>query len=96
MALQANRPDGGTAWDKAVEMAQEDEHLLRLTQAGALSPDYRIDAGPWGGGRWLAVRWVDGVPLWRALALARGPEGDRPWLRRIALRGSRPQSRSHE
>lgn len=48
----------------------------------------RVDAGSWDGGRWLAVRRVDGVPVWRALALARGPEGDRPsvrpWLRQIA------------
>ncbi|MFE0658087.1 hypothetical protein, partial [Streptomyces sp. NPDC058876] len=87
-ALKANSPDEDTARDKAAEMAQEDDHLLRLTAAGALSPDYRIAAGPWDGGRWLAVRWVDGVPLWRALALARGPEGDRPsvrpWLQGIA------------
>ncbi|WP_328786964.1 protein kinase domain-containing protein [Streptomyces sp. NBC_00273] len=87
MALKANSPDEATARDKAAEIAQEDEHLLRLTEAGALRPDYRVAAGPWDGGRWLAVGWVDGVPLWRALALARGPEGDRPsvrtWLQRI-------------
>ncbi|WP_240805715.1 hypothetical protein [Streptomyces sp. A1547] len=69
-------------------MAQEDDHLLRLTGAGALHPDYRVSAGPWDGGRWLAVNWIDGAPLWRALALARGPEGDRasvrPWLASIA------------
>ncbi|MDQ1005762.1 serine/threonine protein kinase [Streptomyces sp. V4I23] len=88
VALKANNSDEATARDKATEMAQEDEHILRLTTAGALRPDYRIDAGLWDGGRWLAVRWVDGVPLWRALALARGPEGDRPsvrpWLLQIA------------
>lgn len=69
-------------------MAQEDDHLLRLTAAGALSPDYRVSAGTWDGGRWLAVNWIDGAPLWRALALARSPEGDRasvrPWLAGIA------------
>ncbi|MFF0437483.1 protein kinase [Streptomyces sp. NPDC004327] len=81
VALKANSPDEATARDKAAEIAQEDEHLLRLTEARALRPDYRIDAGPWDGGRWLAVGWVDGVPLWRALALARGPEGDRPSVR---------------
>ncbi|MGW8780153.1 protein kinase domain-containing protein [Streptomyces sp. NPDC055796] len=88
VAVKANSPDEATARDKAAEMAQEDEHLLRLTAAGAIRPGYRVDAGPWDGGRWLAVRWVDGVPLWRALALARGPEGDRPsvrpWLQQIA------------
>ncbi|MFJ2825865.1 hypothetical protein ACIO7M_32860 [Streptomyces toxytricini] len=56
MALKANSPDEATARDKAAEMAQEDEHLLRLTAAGAIRPDYRVDAGPWDGGRWLAVR----------------------------------------
>ena len=81
VALKANDPDSDTARDKAAEMAQEDDHLLRLTQAGALDPDYRADAGTWEGGRWLAVRWVDGAPLWRALALARGPKGDRPSIR---------------
>ncbi|MEU6315159.1 protein kinase [Streptomyces sp. NPDC047014] len=88
VALKANSPEQETVRAKAAEMAQEDDHLLRLTAAGALRPGYRIDAGSWDGGRWLAVRWVDGVPLWRALALARGPEGDRPsvrpWLRGIA------------
>ncbi|MEU2395752.1 hypothetical protein [Streptomyces sp. NPDC007369] len=80
MALKANSPDEDPARDKAAEIAQEDEHLLRLTAVGAVRPDYRIGAGPWDGGRWLAVCWVGGVPLWRALALARGPEGDRPWV----------------
>lgn len=87
-ALKANNPNDATARDKAAEIAQEDDHLLRLTAAGALSPDYRITAGAWEGGRWLAVRWVDGIPLWRALALTRGPEGNqptvRPWLQQIA------------
>ncbi|MGR8007505.1 protein kinase domain-containing protein [Streptomyces hypolithicus] len=88
VALKANDPDSDNARDKATEMAQEDEHLLRLTSAGALNADYRLDAGTFGGGRWLAVKWIDGAPLWRALALARGPEGDRasvrPWLLGIA------------
>jgi serine/threonine protein kinase len=88
VALKANDPDGDDARDKAAEMAQEDDHLRQLTAAGALSPDYRVSAGTWDGGRWLAVNWIDGVPLWRALALARGPEGDRapvrPWLTGIA------------
>ncbi|MEE1843942.1 MULTISPECIES: hypothetical protein [unclassified Streptomyces] len=74
--------------DKAVEMAQEDEHLGRLAAAGALDTGYRIGAGPWEGGRWIAVRWIDGVPLWRAFAPARSPEGDRPptrpWLLGVA------------
>ncbi|MER6611602.1 hypothetical protein ABT282_38610 [Streptomyces sp. NPDC000927] len=88
VALKANNPDGDNARDKAAEMAQEDDHLRRLTAADALSPDYRVSAGTWDGGRWLAVNWIDGAPLWRALALARGPEGDRasvrPWLAGIA------------
>ncbi|AXG78262.1 protein kinase domain-containing protein [Streptomyces paludis] len=88
VVLKANNPDGDNARDKAAEMAQEDDHLLRLTAACALSPDYRVSAGTWDGGRWLAVNWIDGTPLWRALTLARGPEGDRasvrPWLAGIA------------
>ncbi|MFJ3877435.1 hypothetical protein ACIPW5_08265 [Streptomyces sp. NPDC090077] len=81
VALKANNPDADTVRDKAAEMAQEDDHLRRLTDAGALTPGYRIGAGAWEGGRWLAVRWVDGAPVWRAFALARGPEGDRPSVR---------------
>ncbi|MEU9321981.1 hypothetical protein [Streptomyces sp. NPDC048295] len=79
VALKADNPGGDDARDKAAEMAQEDDHLLRLTAASALSPDYRVSAGTWDGGRWLAVNWIDGVPLWRALA--RGPEGDRASVR---------------
>ncbi|GAA4912726.1 protein kinase [Streptomyces coeruleoprunus] len=81
VALKANNPESDEARDKAAEMAQEDRHLLCLMQVGALSPGYRVDAGAWEGGRWLAVRWIDGVPLWRAFAPARGPEGDRPSVR---------------
>ncbi|MEV6808918.1 protein kinase [Streptomyces sp. NPDC051129] len=81
VALKANNPDGDNARDKAAEMAQEDDNLLRLTAAGALHADYRVSAGTWDGGRWLAVNWIDGAPLWRALAPARGPEGDRASVR---------------
>ncbi len=79
--MKANDPDGDNAHEKAAEMAQEDDHLLRLTAAGALSPEYRVGAGAWEGGRWLAVNWIDGAPLWQALAPARSPEGDRATLR---------------
>ncbi|KOU46996.1 hypothetical protein ADK56_27530 [Streptomyces sp. MMG1522] len=75
VALKANDPGGGPH-DKAAEMAQEDDHLLHLTAVGVLSPDCRVGAGAWGGGRWLAVNWIDGAPLWRAVAVARGPRGD--------------------
>ncbi|WP_328549191.1 protein kinase domain-containing protein [Streptomyces platensis] len=99
VALKANSPDGDDARDKAAEMAQEDDHLLHLTAADALSPDYRVSAGTWDGGRWLAVNWIDGAPLWRALALARGPEGDRapvrPWLAGIARTWTEHLARMH-
>jgi len=81
LALKANAPGGDGFRDKATELEQEDRHLLHLTKAGAISDAYRIEAGQWEGGRRLAVRWLDGVPLWRALALARGPEEDRPSVR---------------
>ncbi|OII62196.1 hypothetical protein BJP40_03975 [Streptomyces sp. CC53] len=99
VALKANNPDDSTTRDKAAEMAQEDDHLARLTDAGALSPGYRVAAGVWEGGRWLAVRWVDGVPVWRAFAPARGPEGDRhsvrPWLRGVARTWAERLARMH-
>ncbi|MFE7312058.1 protein kinase [Streptomyces sp. NPDC057555] len=99
VALKANNPEAGPGRDKAAEMAQEDRHLLALTDASALSPGYRVDAGAWDGGRWLAVRWIDGTPLWNAMALARGPEGDgpsvRPWLLGIARTWAEQLERLH-
>ncbi|MFD5067596.1 hypothetical protein ACFWNC_06565 [Streptomyces sp. NPDC058369] len=98
-AVKANTPDGDNAHEKAAEMAQEDDHLLRLTAAGAISPDYRVGAGTWEGGRWLAVNWIDGAPLWQALAPARSPEGDRaaarPWLTGIARSWTQHLARMH-
>ncbi|MFI2757539.1 hypothetical protein ACH5A3_01475 [Streptomyces echinatus] len=85
VVVKANNPDDDSPRDKAAEMAQEDDHLLRLTMAGALAPEYRIGAGSWDGGRWLAVRWIDGAPVWRALAPARSTEGDQPSVRRHLL-----------
>lgn len=38
VALKANNHDSDGARDKAAEMAREDDHFLRLTAAGALSP----------------------------------------------------------
>ncbi|MET9427016.1 hypothetical protein [Streptomyces sp. NPDC003036] len=97
--MKANSPDGDAARDKAAELAQEDSNLVRLIGAGALNPGYRIDAGAWEGGRWLAVRWVDGIPVWRAFALARGPEADRPsvrpWLLGIARTWAERLTRMH-
>ncbi|MER6089263.1 protein kinase domain-containing protein [Streptomyces bluensis] len=88
MALKANAPDSQNARDKARELDQENRHLLHLAGAGAVDRTYRIDAGNWEIGRWLAVRWIDGVPLWRAFSSARRPEADRlsvrPWLLGIA------------
>ncbi|MER6912538.1 hypothetical protein ABT354_12785 [Streptomyces sp. NPDC000594] len=99
VALKANNPEAVTSRDKAREMAQEDGHLVRLVDAGALNPGYRVDAGAWAGGRWLAVRWIDGVPVWRAFAPARGPEGDRPsvrpWLLGVARSWSERLARMH-
>lgn len=99
VAVKANTPDADNAYEKAAEMAQEDDHLLRLTAAGAISPDYRVIAGTWEGGRWLAVNWINGVPLWRTLALTRGPEGDcaaaRPWLTGIARSWTEHLARMH-
>ncbi|MEU8764900.1 hypothetical protein [Streptomyces sp. NPDC048659] len=77
VALKANRPGDETAGrDKAAEVAQEDVHLVRLAEAGALDPAYRVGAGAWDGGRWLAVRWVDGTPVWHAFAPARARRSD--------------------
>ncbi|MGW1886558.1 protein kinase domain-containing protein [Streptomyces sp. NPDC001970] len=82
LALKANVPDHEGSRDKATELEQEDRHLLHLAKAHAVDRAYRVDAGPWEDGRWLAVQWLDGIPLWRALAPARRPTGDRPSVRR--------------
>ncbi|GHA77868.1 hypothetical protein GCM10010345_94220 [Streptomyces canarius] len=68
VVLKANTPEAERSRDKAAEMAQEDEHLLRLARAGALDSAYRVGAGAWKGGRWLAVRWINGALVWNALS----------------------------
>ncbi|WP_416483378.1 protein kinase domain-containing protein [Streptomyces sp. CL12] len=99
VGLKANDPHSGNARNKAVELEQENRSLLRLGEAGAIDQGYRIDFGHSGDGHWLAVRWIDGVPLWRAFSLARGPEGDRPsarpWLLGIARTWARRLARLH-
>ncbi|GGY76325.1 hypothetical protein CP967_12100 [Streptomyces nitrosporeus] len=99
VALKANAPDAHTGRDKAAEIAQEDDHLVRLISVGALPPDYRFGAGTWEDGRWLAVRWIDGIPVWRAFAPARESEGDhtavRPWLLGIARTWAEQLARMH-
>ncbi|MEU1670101.1 protein kinase [Streptomyces sparsogenes] len=88
MALKANAPESEGARDKAEELAQENRHLLQLTQADAIDRAYRIESGTWEDGRWLAVRWIEGELLWRAFRIAREPEHTRPsvrpWLLGIA------------
>ncbi|MFI0721659.1 hypothetical protein [Streptomyces sp. NPDC021224] len=85
VVLKANSPEAGQERDKAAEIDQEDRHLRALTAAEAIDPGYRVDAGGWDGGHWLAVDWLAGEPLWHAFAQARGPEGDRPAARRWLL-----------
>ncbi|MFI7174642.1 protein kinase domain-containing protein [Streptomyces spororaveus] len=86
MALKANAPDGDDSRDKARELVQEDHHLRALAEAGAVHPGYRINAGAWESGRWLAVEWVDGAPLWHALAPAREDTGNTMANRALVLR----------
>ncbi|MER8057008.1 MULTISPECIES: protein kinase domain-containing protein [unclassified Streptomyces] len=99
MALKANDLDCENARLKALELEQENRCLLRLGEAGAIDQGYRIDSGGSDDGHWLAVRWIDGVPLWRAFSVARGPEGDRPsvrpWLLGIARTWARRLARLH-
>ncbi|MEV8451225.1 hypothetical protein AB0467_01160 [Streptomyces sp. NPDC052095] len=99
VALKANNPDADATRDKIAEMGQENTHLVRLAAAGALDPGYRVGAGQWAGGRWLAVRWNDGVPMWRAFAPARDPEGGgaqiRPWLLHVARTWAGQSARLH-
>ncbi|MEU0810054.1 hypothetical protein [Streptomyces sp. NPDC005970] len=88
LALKANAPGSEDTRDKARELEQENRHLFHLAQADAVDRAYRIECGTWEGGRWLAVRWIEGELLWRAFRLARRPEGTRPsvqpWLLGIA------------
>ncbi|GGS79394.1 protein kinase domain-containing protein [Streptomyces cinerochromogenes] len=75
MVLKANVPEAEESRDKAAELAQENDHLIRLSRADAIDSAYRVGAGAWEGGRWLAVRWVDGVRLWNALSPTREAGG---------------------
>lgn len=86
LALKANAPDGDDSREKARELAQEDHHLQVLAEAGAVHSAYRVDAGEWESGRWLAVEWVDGAPLWHALATAREVTGNTVANRALVLR----------
>ncbi|MCX2185554.1 hypothetical protein KV205_34350 [Streptomyces sp. SKN60] len=99
VVLKANDPEGDSAGDKAAETAQEDVHLVRLIDAGAVDPGYRVDAGAWAGGRWLAARWVEGAPVWEAFARARAWDGDtrdtRAWLLGVARTWADGLARMH-
>ncbi|MFF5535776.1 protein kinase [Streptomyces cinerochromogenes] len=75
VVLKANAPEAEESRDKAAEIAQENDHLIRLARAHAIDPAYRVGAGEWEGGRWLAVRWVSGAPVWNALSPTRVIEG---------------------
>ncbi|GHJ28166.1 hypothetical protein TPA0910_25990 [Streptomyces hygroscopicus subsp. sporocinereus] len=88
-ALKANSPEAAPGRDKAAEMAQEDRHLLALADAGAVSPGYRVDAGAWERGRWLAVRWIDGAPPVERHGPGTRPRG-RPALGTAMAPGHRP------
>ncbi|MGW7820140.1 protein kinase domain-containing protein [Streptomyces puniciscabiei] len=99
LALKANNPDADESRDKEAELDQEDRHLVQLAEAGALHAGYRIDSGPWTGGRWLAVQWIDGVPVWPAFGLPRTAAGDRPtvrlWLLTVAHTWAARLARMH-
>lgn len=83
--VKANNSEAASRREKAAEVAQEDRTLRTLTALGAVGSDYWVDAGAWEGGRWLAVRWIEGVPLWHALAPYRSPDGDQPPTRPLLL-----------
>ncbi|MGP3928043.1 protein kinase domain-containing protein [Streptomyces sp. 8N616] len=90
LALKANAPgDAADGRDKAAELAQETQTLVELARLGAIDPDYLQASGTWAEGRWIAVRWIDGHPLWRSWAPARDPEGDRDLVRERLLTTTR-------
>ncbi|WP_229881620.1 protein kinase domain-containing protein [Streptomyces alanosinicus] len=74
--MKANDPEDDGGRDKALELAQENDHLLRLARAGAIDRAYRVDDGAWAGGRWLALRHIDGFSLWGACTPSREREGN--------------------
>ncbi|MBF9069086.1 protein kinase domain-containing protein [Streptacidiphilus fuscans] len=99
LALKANTPGADSGRDKVTELAQENATLTALTEAGAINPRYLVAAEPWQSGRWLAVRWIDGTPVYRAFATVRGVEGDlrtsRPWLLGVAHTWARQLAALH-
>ncbi|MFF8310883.1 protein kinase domain-containing protein [Streptomyces lydicus] len=90
LALKANSTEAeANGRDKAAEVAHETAVLAELERLNAIEPGYVQAVGTFAQGRWLALRWINGRPLWRAWALARGPEGDRPSVRPWLLNTAR-------
>ncbi|SFC18399.1 protein kinase domain-containing protein [Streptomyces aidingensis] len=87
VALKANTPGRQPERrDKIAELAREAKVLEALAQARAVEPGYLLAAGRWREGRWLAVRWISGTPLWTAFEPARTTGHRTPEHRELLLR----------
>ncbi|MGW5695210.1 protein kinase domain-containing protein [Streptomyces asiaticus] len=70
-ALKANAEGGHAERDKRAELDREARVIAELARLAAIPSGYLVGAGHWEAGRWLAVTWAPGTPMWNALAPAR-------------------------
>ncbi|MFI1967301.1 protein kinase [Streptomyces pathocidini] len=70
-ALKANAEGLCSARDKRSELNREVRVIAELGRLDAIPVDYLVASGTWDGGRWLAVKWAPGEPMWHAFAVSR-------------------------
>lgn len=70
-ALKANTEGDHSERDKRAELDREARVIAELDRLAAIPSGYLVGAGHWEAGRWLAVTWAPGAPMWNALAPAR-------------------------
>ncbi|MER7790919.1 protein kinase [Streptomyces sp. NPDC097640] len=82
-ALKANTEEDYEGRDQRAELKREEGVIAELGRLGAVPVGYLVGAGECESGRWLAVTWAPGGPMWHALSLAR--TDDTPYTRHLLL-----------
>ncbi|MES4908223.1 MULTISPECIES: protein kinase [unclassified Streptomyces] len=82
-ALKANTEDDYEGRDKRAELEREERVIAELDRLRAVPVGYLVGAGEFESGRWLAVTWAPGGPMWHTLSPAR--TDDTPYARHLLL-----------